>query len=134
MSQSEDKKVSIPAPTEAELEVLRVLWERGACTVREIYAGVSATKSVGYTTVLKQMQIMHQKGLLRRSERFRSHVYEPCRPQMQTQRQLTRSLLERAFGGSASALMQSALGGRKVSAEELGEIRKLLDDLEGRSR
>jgi BlaI family penicillinase repressor len=134
MARSEGKREPTPTPTDAELDVLRVLWERGASTVREVHATVSTAKPVGYTTVLKQMQVMHQKGLLQRSERFRSHVYEPCLPQRQTQRQLTRALLERAFGGSASSLLQSALGGRKVTAEELGEIRQMLDEFEGRTR
>jgi BlaI family transcriptional regulator, penicillinase repressor len=134
MARGEEKRDQAPAPTDAELEVLRVLWDRGASTVREVHAAVCVTKPVGYTTVLKQMQVMHQKGLLRRSERFRSHVYEPNRPQTQTQRQLARTLVERAFGGSASALLQSALGGRRVTPEELTEIRQLLDQIERKSQ
>jgi predicted transcriptional regulator len=134
MARGEERRDQAPAPTEAELEVLRVLWGRGASTVREVHAEVCVTKPVGYTTVLKQMQVMHQKGLLRRSERFRSHVYEPNRPQTQTQRQLARSLVERAFGGSASALLLSALGGRRVTPEELSEIRQLLDEIERKPR
>lgn len=117
-------------PTEAELEILRVLWDRGASTVREVYEIVSADKPVGYTTVLKQMQVMRRKGLLRRSERFRSHVYEAAQPRARVQRSLAHGLLRQAFGGSARSLLQSALGGRRVSADELAEIRRLLDEIE----
>lgn len=125
---------ALPAPTEAELDVLRVLWERGASTVREVFDVIARAKAVGYTTVLKQMQVMHQKGLLARSERFRSHVYEPAVEQSVTQRQLAGSILEQAFGGSARGLLQSALAGRKVDAKELEEIRKLLDEHERRTK
>ena len=124
----------MPAPTEAELSVLCVLWDRGASTVREVFDAIGPTKAVGYTTVLKQMQVMHQKGLLARSERFRSHVYEPAVERSVTQRQLAGSILEQAFGGSARGLLQSALAGRKVDATELDEIRKLLDEHEGKRR
>ena len=121
-----------PAPTDAELGVLRVLWERGASTVREVFEAVAAGKDVGYTTVLKQMQVMHQKGLLKRSERFRSHVYEPAVERSVTQRQIAGTVLESAFGGSARGLLQSALAGRKVDAKELDQIRQLLDEYERR--
>jgi BlaI family penicillinase repressor len=123
-----------PAPTEAELGVLRVLWERGASTVREVFDVIAAGKAVGYTTVLKQMQVMHQKGLLTRSERFRSHVYEPAVERSVTQRQLASTILQQAFDGSARGLLQSALAGRKVDARELDEIRKLLDDYQKRPK
>jgi BlaI family transcriptional regulator, penicillinase repressor len=119
-----------PAPTEAELEILRVLWERGPCTVREAHAAVALAKPVAYTTVLKQMQVMQQKGLLLRSERFRSHVYRARQPRAQVQRRLAQSLLSRAFAGSARGLLQSALAGRRVDAAEIDEIRRLLDDME----
>jgi BlaI family penicillinase repressor len=117
-----------PAPTDAELGVLRVLWERGASTVREVFEIIASSKTVGYTTVLKQMQVMHQKGLLTRSERFRSHVYEPTVERSVTQRQLASTILQQAFDGSARGLLQSALAGRKVDAKELDEIRALLDE------
>jgi predicted transcriptional regulator len=120
----------LPAPTDAELDVLRVLWDRGASTVREVHDVIAETRAIGYTTVLKQMQVMHRKGLLARSERFRSHVYEPARPRTQTQRQLAASLLHQAFDGSARSLLQSALAGRNVDADELADIRKMLDDYE----
>ena len=118
-------------PTDAELDVLRVLWHRGPSTVREVHDVIGADKPVGYTTVLKQMQVMHRKGLLKRSERFRSHVYEAAQPRARVQRDLAQSLLRQAFGGSALGLLHSALGGRKVSAKELAEIRRLLDGIEG---
>jgi len=119
-----------PAPTDAELEILRVLWTRGASTVRDVHDVVSESKAVGYTTVLKQMQVMHRKGLLVRSDRYRSHVYEPAHSQEKTQRQLAGSMLEQAFGGSARHLLQSALAGRKVDAKEVSEIRAMLDEYE----
>jgi len=121
-------------PTDAEIEVLRALWERGASTVREVHEIICRSKPIGYTTVLKQMQVMHRKGLLTRSERFRSHVYEPSQPQRRTERQMTGALLDAVFGGSASGLVQSALAGRKVDTEELAEIRALLDDYERRRK
>ena len=123
-----------PAPTDAELEILRILWERGPSTVREVYEGIGAVKPVGYTTVLKQMQVMHGKGLLARSDRFRSHVYEPTQSRTQTQRQLAGSMLRQVFDGSARQLLQSALAGRKVERAELERIRELLDDYERRHR
>jgi predicted transcriptional regulator len=121
-----------PAPTEAELDVLRVLWARGASTVREVHDAIAKAKPVGYTTVLKQMQVMHRKGLVSRSERFRSHVYEAAQPRARVQRDLAHSLLRQAFGGSAASLVQSALGGRKVSAAELAEIREVLAKFGGK--
>ena len=123
--------MATPAPTEAELEILRELWDQGPRTVREIHSAISQSKPVAYTTVLKQMQVMHQKGLLARSERFRSHVYRPRQPQAQVQRRLAQSLLTRAFAGSARGLLQSALAGRRVEAAEIDEIRRLLDEVEG---
>ena len=123
-----------PAPTEAELGVLRVLWERGASTVREVFEVIATAKDVGYTTVLKQMQVMHQKGLLTRTERFRSHVYEPAVERSVTQRQLASTILQQAFDGSARGLLQSALAGRKVDAKELDEIRTLLDEHQRRRK
>lgn len=125
---------AVPAPTDAELEVLRVLWDRGASTVREVHDVIARSKPIGYTTVLKQMQVMHRKGLLARSERFRSHVYEPRQPRAHTQRQLARLLLQQAFGGSARSLLQSALAGRSVDEAELEEIRQLLDEYERRKQ
>jgi len=121
-----------PAPTDAELDVLRVLWDRGPSTVREVHEAVTSDRAVGYTTVLKQMQVMQRKGLLTRSERFRSHVYEAAQPRADVQRTLVQILMRQAFSGSARGLLQSALGGRRVSAVELDEIRRLLDQMGGK--
>lgn len=115
-------------PTEAELEILNILWALGASTVRDVHNRIS--KGVGYTTVLKQMQVMAEKGLLSRTERFRSHVYTANIAKQQTQRRLAGNLLHRAFNGSARDLVLGALSAQKVSAKELSEIRKLLDDYE----
>ena len=124
----------LPPPTDAELEILRALWQRGASTVREIHDELSASKTVGYTTVLKQMQVMRRKGLVNRSERFRSHVYEAARTRPATERQIVTTLLATVFDGSARGLLQSALAGRKVDAEELREIRQLLEEHERRTK
>jgi BlaI family penicillinase repressor len=123
-----------PSPTDAELEILRILWERRASTVREVHTAISERKTIGYTTVLKQMQVMHQKGLLARSDRFRSHVYEPAESQTVMQRRLAASMLHQVFDGSARQLLQSALGGRKVDAAELHEIRQVLEQYERKRR
>lgn len=120
----------VPLPTEAELEVLNVLWARGASTVREVYEVLSGTKDVGYTTALKQMQVMFEKGLVDRSEQVRSHVYTARAQREETQKRLARNLLERGFAGSARDLVLGALGAKKVSIEELREIRKVLDEFE----
>lgn len=125
---------ALPPPTDAELEILRVLWESGPSTVREIHERLGATKTVGYTTILKQMQVMHRKGLLRRSERFRSHVYEATRTRPATERQIVTAMLSSVFDGSARGLLQSVLAGRKVDTDELDEIRQLLDEHERRTR
>jgi BlaI family transcriptional regulator, penicillinase repressor len=122
---------SVPAPTEAELEILRVLWRDGPRTVREVHSEVKQSKPVTYTTILKQMQVMQQKGLLTRSERFKSHLYEPAQPQAHVQKHLVHTLLRQAFEGSARGLLQSALAGRRVDAAELKEIRHLLKRFEG---
>ena len=124
----------LPPPTDAELEILRALWQRGASTVREIHDDLSAIKTVGYTTVLKQLQVMRRKGLVKRSERFRSHVYEAARTRPATERQIVTTLLATVFDGSARGLLQSALAGRKVDADELREIRQLLDEHERRTK
>jgi predicted transcriptional regulator len=119
-----------PRPTEAELEILSVLWSRGPSTVRAVHEEVSRRKPTQYTTVLKFMQIMSEKGLVRRDERARAHIYRASRPQEWTQRQIAGDLLQRAFGGSAASMVMGALAARKASAEDLKEIRKLLDEYE----
>ena len=126
--------MSSPPPTDAEVEILRILWERGSSTVREVHDDISRRKPVGYTTVLKQMQVMLQKGLLVRSDRFRSHLYEPAQTQTETQRQLAGSMLKQVFDGSARQLLQSALAGRKVDRRELQEIRDVLNEYERKNK
>jgi predicted transcriptional regulator len=120
-----------PKPTEAELAVLRVLWQRGPSTVREVWEQLSPKQRTGYTTVLKIMQIMFEKGLLSRDESDRSHVYRVARSEEQTQRQVVGHLLERLFSGSAPKLVMQALAARKATPAELREIRRLLDEMEG---
>jgi predicted transcriptional regulator len=120
-----------PKPTEAELAILAVLWKRGASTVREVYDELNRSRATGYTTVLKLMQIMHAKGLLRRDHSRRSHVYAPKPSEQHTQRQLVKDLLDRAFDGSARKLVMSALSAAKSSPQELAEIRTLLDQMKG---
>ena len=129
MTKAAKPKVPAQLPTDSELEILNALWTIGPATVREIHDALSE-KETGYTTVLKQMQMMAEKGLLTRSERFRSHVYAVAAPREETQQQLAGSLLERAFAGSASNLVLGALSATKVSAAELAEIRKILDAAE----
>ena len=119
-----------PRPTDAELEILRVLWQRGACTVRDVFDALSKSKPIGYTTVLKLMQIMAEKGLVCRDEEERAHVYKARVPQEQTQRQMVRDLLRRAFNDSASQLVMQALASKKTPPEELAQIRQLLDAYE----
>jgi BlaI family transcriptional regulator, penicillinase repressor len=119
-------------PTAAELEILRVLWERGPCTVGQVQQALQAAKPTGYTTALKLMQIMAEKRLLVRDERRRPHVYCSRVPAEETQRTLVRDLLDRAFAGAADQLVMRALGAKEVSAGELARIRELLDEMEGR--
>ncbi len=123
----------VQLPTESELEILNAIWASGPATVREVHDALSS-RGTGYTTVLKQMQMMVDKGLLTRSERFRSHVYQVSVPREETQQQLAGSLLERAFGGSARSLVLGALSAQRVSPQELAEIRKVLDEVERRSK
>ena len=119
-------------PTDAELAILRVLWERGPSTVRQIAEVLG--RDTGYTTVLKLLQIMTEKRLVARDESERTHVYKAAYTEDETQRQLVSDLLDRAFGGSAAKLVLQALAARKASPEELAEIRKLLDKRRGGPR
>ncbi len=123
-------KKSLPRPTEAELELLAVLWQRGPSTVREIHEALRGRKETGYTTTLKILQKMADKQLVRRDESRRSHVYHAALAADETQRQLVRSLLRRAFGGSPARLVVQALSEQKATAAELAEIRTLIDRLE----
>lgn len=115
-----------PIPTDAELALLRVLWTEGPSTVREVHAHIDDS---GYTTALKQLQIMRDKGLVTRDESSRAHVYEAAVRQDETERKLVDDLLDRAFGGSAQRLVMRALSGDRVSGDEIGAIRELLDSI-----
>ena len=117
-------------PTDAEIAILRILWERGPSTVRDVKEVLGQTRETGYTTVLKFLQIMTEKGLVCRDESRHAHVYQARYPEEQTQRQMVDDLLERVFGGSAMKLVMQALSSRKASPEELAQIRELLDNLE----
>ena len=119
-----------PLPTDAEIAILAVLWRQGASTVREVHEALG--KDSGYTTTLKLMQLMFEKGLVVRNERYRSHVYEPRAPKEQTQRQIAGDLLKRAFEGSAKSLVLGALAAQPASGKDLAEIRSLLDEFEKR--
>ena len=123
-----------PKPTPAELEILRILWKEGASTVREVHERLDRRRPTGYTTVLKLLQIMAEKGLVARDESARAHVYRATLPEHQTQQQLVRDLVDRAFGGSAATLVMQALIARRTTPEELARIRELLDRLEGDER
>ena len=123
-------KNKLKLPTDSELEILQVLWERGSATVREVFVELHEARGAGYTTVLKLMQIMAEKGLLERDQSVRPQVYRASKPRRETQRQLTTDFLDRAFGGSSSRLVMQALAARKSSPEELRKIRELLERLE----
>lgn len=117
-------------PTDAELAILRVLWERGPSTVRQVFEVLSLERELGYTTVLKMLQIMDEKGLVARDGSDRVHVFAAAQTQTQTQRNLLGDLLDKAFGGSSLSLVMQALATRKASREDLEAIRKLIDDTE----
>lgn len=117
-------RTPLPMPNPAELDILAVLWRLGPSTVREVHAELA--KDTGYTTTLKQMQLMHDKGLLARSERFRSHLYRPAVSQEQIQQQVAGDMLARVFGSSARSLLVGALAAQPVSRQELAEIQKML--------
>ncbi|HLW97266.1 MAG TPA: BlaI/MecI/CopY family transcriptional regulator [Candidatus Acidoferrales bacterium] len=121
-------------PTASELEILGVLWKRGPSTVREVHEALADHKSTGYTGVLKLMQIMAAKGIVRRNEHERAHVYEACEPAEETKRQLAADVMSRVFDGSASQLMMHALAGRRASKQEIEQLRRLLDDVERKRR
>ena len=115
-------------PTDAELDILNILWERGPSTVRDVHDTLSATRKTGYTTTLKLMQIMAEKGLVRRDESQRAHVYRPALSRERTLRRIARDLMERVFEGSAETLMLHALRAKSVSGKELETIRRMLDE------
>jgi BlaI family penicillinase repressor len=117
-----------PRPTDAELEILTVLWSLGPSTVRQVHETVSRRKPTQYSTVLKFLQIMSEKGLVHRNEQQRAHIYEAAQTKEWTQQRLAGDLLERAFGGSAKNLLVGALSARKASKQDLADLRKMLDD------
>ncbi len=119
-----------PKPTDAELEILCVLWSRGPSTVRAVHEVIAERKPTQYTTVLKQLQVMADKGIAQRDDAQRSHVYQAARSREWTQRQLAGDLLQRAFEGSAGSLVLGALSAKKTSKRELAEVRRMLDDYE----
>jgi predicted transcriptional regulator len=123
-------KARPPKPTDAEMAILGVLWRCGPSTVRQVWEQLNTSRQTGYTTVLKIMQIMFEKGLLARDEAERSHVYKPRLSEARTQRQVVGHLLDKVFSGSAPKLVMQALAARKATPEELAEIRRLLDELE----
>jgi BlaI family transcriptional regulator, penicillinase repressor len=123
-------KQRLPRPTDAELAILRVLWHHGPSTVRQVRDVLERSQPTGYTTVLKLVQIMIEKGLVARDDSQRTHIYRASRTEAQTQRQLIGDLVSRAFGGSALKLVMQALATQKASAQELAEIRKLIENLE----
>ena len=121
-------RASVPRPTDAELSILRILWDRGPSTVRQVHDELARERPAAvYTTALKLLQIMIEKGLVERDERDRTHIYRARLSEEVTQRQLVRDLLERAFGGSSGKLVMQALATKRASAEELRDIRKAID-------
>lgn len=116
-------------PTESELEILQILWKKGNASVREVHEELLLTKEAGYTTTLKLMQIMHEKGLVKRDDSIKTHIYQPAVSKEKTQKQLVNKMIYSLFGGSPGELVMQALGNHKASAEELEEIQKLLDNL-----
>lgn len=121
-------------PTKAELEILSVLWEKGEATVREVFAEIGKDKSVSYTTVLKLMQIMHEKGLVARDEENRAHVYRAKIKQAETAKTMLRDIMQKVFGGSAAKLVQQVLETETTGAEELREIRKIIEEAESKQK
>jgi BlaI family transcriptional regulator, penicillinase repressor len=121
-------------PNDVELAILRVIWSREACTVREVHDALRAQRDTGYTSTLKMMQVMCEKGLLKRDDSQRPQVYRPAIPQEQTQKKIVRDLVHSVFGGSARKLVMQAVQSHKISREELKEIRNLLDQLEERQK
>ncbi len=124
----------LPKPTEGELELLQVLWEHGPSTVREMHEAISGDRNTGYTTTLKVLQKMTAKGLVRRDESSRSHVYMPVLEQQKTQQQLASDLMQKGFGGSSARLVLAALSAKRATPKELSEIRELLDKMEGKAK
>jgi predicted transcriptional regulator len=121
---------NLPRPTDAEMEILHVLWQLEPATVRQVHEHLTQTKQAQYTTTLKQLQVMTEKGLVVRDESERSHVYRAAVARHQVQRQMTTHLIDRVFGGSARSMLMEALGAKKVSKKEIAELRQMIDDFE----
>jgi predicted transcriptional regulator len=120
----------LPQPTGGELEILRILWDNGPSTVKQVHEVVNKKKSIGYTTTLKVMQVMHERGLLVRNDSKYRHIYTPTLPEEKTQRQLVTDFLEKAFSGSTEKLLMHLLSAKKIPAKERAKIRKMLDEIE----
>lgn len=116
-------------PTESELEILQVLWERDLASVREVHEDLAKSKDVGYTTTLKLMQIMHEKGLVKRDDSFKTHIYQAAVSREKTQKHLLGKMINTLFGGSSTELVLQALGSHKATPAELDEIQQLLNNL-----
>lgn len=116
-------------PTESELEILQVLWNKGTATVREVHEELASNKDVGYTTTLKLMQIMHEKGLVNRDDSSKTHVYQAAVSREKTQKHLVGKMIDNLFAGSPAQLVMQALGNHKASLDELDEIQELLNSL-----
>jgi BlaI family penicillinase repressor len=131
-ARSGSRNPDAPMPTPVEADILATLWRLGPATVREVHDALE--KDCDYNTTLTQMRLMSEKGLLVRSERFRSHVYEPAAPKNEMQKRIAGDLLKRVFGGSPKGLIMSALGAQSTTSEERAEIRRMLDELDGKKR
>jgi predicted transcriptional regulator len=116
-------------PTESELEILQILWQKGTASVREVHEELAKTKEAGYTTTLKLMQIMHEKGLVKRDDSIKTHIYQPAVSREKTQKHLLSKMITNVFGGDTTQLVIQALGNHKASAEELEEIQKMIENL-----
>jgi len=116
-------------PTESELEILQILWEKGTCTVRDVHEVLEKTKDAGYTTTLKLMQIMHEKGLVERDTSAKTHIYKALINQQKTQQHLVNKMINNVFNGSAARLVMQALGNHSASKEEIDSIKDYLDQL-----
>ena len=119
-------------PTESELEILQVLWKKGLATVREVHEDLAALKDAGYTTTLKLMQIMHEKGLVKRDDSMRTHVYQAAVSKEKTQKHLLGKMIDSLFGGSSTQLVIQALGEHKATDEELAKIQEMIDSLKSK--
>ena len=119
----------IPKPTESELEILQILWEKGACTVRDVHEVLEQNKNAGYTTTLKLMQIMLEKGLVERDASSKTHIYKAVASQQKTEQHLVNKMIDNVFNGSAARLVMQALGNHQASKDELDAIKKYLDEL-----